>query len=169
MSLAGGMSVLPTHGAIAGSREVCMHFCRTGRCKHGSGCKYVHDRTKVALCRSYLRHECDRDSSACDLSHDFDPNRMPECGLFLRNLCVNPNCRYLHIKKAHDAPDCEDFRNSWCPLGVKCPKRHYIPPSTVDKKRARGDDTGDSDREEEDEDELLRRTWEETTTLRMYD
>ena len=167
MILSGSSRICPTRGALSGSRELCMHFCRTGRCKHGSECKYVHDRDKVALCRAFLRHECPLDANECDLSHELDPDRMPECGLFLRNLCVNPGCRYLHIKKAQDAADCDDFRRSWCHLGMNCPKRHYIPPAAIEKKRAR-EETDDSEREE-DEDETLRRTWQETATLKIYD
>lgn len=91
---------------------------------------------------------------------------MPECGLFLRNLCVDPECRYLHVKKSQSAVDCEDFRTSWCSSGAKCPKRHYIPPTAPEKKRPRDEADAPS---EEDEDEILRRTWEETPTLKMYD
>ena len=90
---------------------------------------------------------------------------MPECGLFLRNLCVDPACRYLHVKKAHNAPDCEEFRTSWCPIGAKCPKRHYVPPVSVEKKRAREEE---SEPEEECEDDMLKRTWDEAPGLKMY-
>ena len=98
------------------------------------------------------------------MSHDLDPDRMPECGLFLRGLCADPDCRYLHVKKAQNAPDCEEFRSSWCPAGTRCPKRHYVPPASIETKRERVDDS----EEEEDEDEVLRKTWENTPTLKMY-
>ncbi len=90
---------------------------------------------------------------------------MPECGLFLRGLCGDTSCRYLHVKKAENAPECEDFKSSWCPRGAKCPKRHYVPPITAEKKRQRDDTEEDAS---QDEDEILRRTWEETPTLNMY-
>ena len=165
MAAISDIRIIATQGAISGSREICQHYCRTGRCKHASSCRYVHDRSKVALCRANLRKECPKSRNDCELSHDLDPNRMPECGLFLRNLCVDPDCRYLHVKKAQSAPDCEEFKTSWCPLGAQCPKRHYVPPTAPEKKRQREDEQ----ESEEDEDEMLRRTWEETPTLKMYD
>lgn len=157
--------ILPTKGALYGSEELCNHFCRTGKCKHGSDCRYVHNFSKVALCRAFLRKECEKSQAECALSHDLDPNRMPECGLFLRNLCVDKLCRYLHVKKAEGVPDCEEFKSSWCALGSKCPKRHYTAPVSVEKKRDREESEEEG---QEDEDTCLKRTWEETPTLKMY-
>jgi len=122
---------------------------------------------QVALCRANLRTECPKPASECEFSHDIDPNRMPECGLFLRGLCFDPNCRYLHVKKAQDAPDCDEFKNSWCPLGAQCPKRHYVAPVTVDRKREREESV--SVEPMEDEDEVLRKVWEESSSLKFYD
>ena len=120
----------------------------------------------MALCRQFLRGKCLKADSDCDLSHDLDPERMPECGLFLRNLCIDPACRYLHVKKATDAPDCDEFKSSWCPLGARCPKRHYNPPIPVaEKKRLREES---SEEEEETEEEMLRRTWDGAPALKMY-
>lgn len=93
---------------------------------------------------------------------------MPECGLFLRNLCINPHCRYLHVKKAGNAVDCEEFLGSWCSLGVTCPKRHYVPPADTDKKRRRDADADDTE-PDVDEETVLRRVWEESAVLNMYD
>jgi hypothetical protein len=174
--------VLPTMGALGGSRELCNHFCRTGKCKHGSNCKYVHDCTKVCsryidispsslqvqICRSFLREECTKSSDECSLSHELDPNRIPECGLFLRNLCINPDCKFLHIRKSPNAPECQDFLTSWCPLGVNCPKRHYVPPSS-EKKRIRENDDEEGDAPpSEDEDNALQRIWNEESSLKFY-
>lgn len=111
----------------------------------------------------FLRNECPRSADACNLIHEADPNRTPECGLFLRQLCVDPACKYLHVKKASDAEDCELFRKSWCPSGVSCPKRHYIPPAT--EKRPREEDAPASS---EDEEEQLRRIWDTEPTLKVY-
>lgn len=100
------------------------------------------------------------------MSHDLDPNRMPECGLFLRNLCVDRRCRYLHVKKATDAPDCEEFKTSWCASGTKCPKRHYTAPVALERKRDRS--VVSDDEKEEEEDMVLQRTWEDSPILKMY-
>jgi len=106
------------------------------------------------------------------LSHDNDPNRTPECGLFLRNLCVDPECKYLHVKKSADAAVCEEFFTSWCPRGVNCPNRHYVPPTSPDKKRGRDDTKSDEDRgptdDDEDEDSRLQRIWNEEPSLKIY-
>ena len=116
------------------------------------------------MCRLFLRKECPRSSVECELSHDVDPNRTPECGLFLRGMCIDTNCGYLHVKKPTGAAECVDFLTSWCSLGSSCPKRHYVPPST-EKKREREE----SEPPEPNEDELLKHIWEETSTLKMYE
>ncbi len=114
------------------------------------------------MCRLFLRDECPKTSGTCNLSHELDPNRTPECGLFLRQLCTDPACKYLHVKKSSTAEDCELFRKSWCPEGVNCAKRHYVPPV---EKRVR-EQTKEID--SEDEDERLQRIWMEEPTLKMY-
>ena len=132
------------------------------------GCLSLHHFTlKVALCRAYLRKECSKPQSDCPLSHDLDPDRTPECGMFLRGLCIDRDCRYLHVKKSQDAPDCEEFKSSYCPLGARCPKRHYFAPLSAEKKRQR-EESGEEE-EVPDEDELLKRTWEETPSLKFYE
>ena len=125
----------------------------------------------MALCRAFLRDECRKSAAECELSHDVDPNRTPECGLFLRNLCIDPSCKYLHVKKATDAPVCDDFFNSWCPRGMNCPNRHYLPPASPDKKRRRDETQSEEDggpSEDEDEDSRLLRIWNEEASLKIY-
>ena len=95
------------------------------------------------------------------LAHVLDANRTPECGLFLRGMCGDPSCRYLHVKKNAEAPDCEDFLTSWCPRGTVCPKRHYVPPP----KRPREE----PESVEMNEDDVLRQIWHESSTLNIYD
>lgn len=107
-----------------------------------------------------------KSETECEFSHAVDPNRMPECGLFLRGLCVDPNCRYLHVKKQAGAPDCEDFLTGWCSFGAECSKRHYIQPSSSDKKREREDAESVP---EESEEEVLRRIWDGDVVLQIYD
>jgi hypothetical protein len=171
--------IIPTTGALGGTAELCMHYCKRGTCKHGSSCRYIHDRSKVwtiqvlaysfpqvQLCRSFLQGSCTRDAGTCAMSHDLDLARMPECGLFLRNLCIDPNCSYLHVKKPETAVTCDLFVNSWCPRGVDCPLRHYVAPA---EKRQREESPEEDDRPEEDEDSLLRRIWEEEPILKMFD
>ena len=78
-------------------------------------------------------------------------------------MCGDANCRYLHVKKSVGAPDCDDFLNAWCPLGIACPKRHYVPPP--DRKREREE----PDRPELSEDEILQQIWKDESTLNVYD
>jgi hypothetical protein len=47
MQIDPAVHVITTAGSASGRKEICNHFCRTGRCKHGARCNYVHDRDKV--------------------------------------------------------------------------------------------------------------------------
>ena len=86
--------------------------------------------------------------------------------MFLRGLCIDPSCRFLHVKKSPNALDCEEFKSSNCPLGVSCPKRHYFAPLSLEQKRQREES---SEEDGQDEDEVLKRTWESTPALKFYD
>lgn len=50
--------VLLTAGALAGTEELCKHYCRTGKCKHDVYCRYVHDRSKVCMISILLFLSC---------------------------------------------------------------------------------------------------------------
>ena len=173
--------LLPTRG----SDELCMHFIRFGSCKHGSTCRFIHDAGKVQLCRAYLRGECDK-GEGCALSHDHDPDRQPECGMFLKAQCFDDKCRFLHIKKSQGVGDCCDFQNSYCSKGKYCTLRHYLPPSkrareaepeAVDRSKRPLLDLSEEDSSEEgdrkgagfNEEEVLDKAWEQGRTLQMFE
>lgn len=88
-------------------------------------CPYVHDPNKVAICPRFLKDgECPQ-GVACDLSHDPNPHRVPECVHFLRGNCSNPNCRYVHIRVNPAAPICRPFATEgYCEKGADCTDRH---------------------------------------------
>lgn len=96
-----------------------------GSCHKGPSCPYVHDATKVAICKNFLQTgKCDA-GMACDLSHDPTPERSPVCVHFLRGRCSNPECRYAHIRVTPGAPVCREFATlGYCDKGADCNNRH---------------------------------------------
>lgn len=135
--------IVVTAGSREGETELCRHYCRTGTCGYSKECPYVHDRSKVQLCMSYLgglqRHSglgssatnldvaqlCKRGPN-CQLVHEVDRERAPECGPFTRNgYCpAGTKCVYQHVKKAPGAQPCARFLQWYCARGSKCAFRH---------------------------------------------
>lgn len=101
--------------------------CILGSCPNGPRCRYVHDPSKVAICKEFLqRGEC-ANGDSCDLSHDPTPNRTPACLHFAKGNCTNPNCRYAHVKVSPGAPVCRPFGiYGCCDRGADCPDRHVF-------------------------------------------
>ncbi len=83
----------------ARSKQHCMFFNKFGRCgKKESGiCPYLHDQSKVATCKRFLRGEC-RKFGQCLLSHKVPADKLPKCKLFLTDgKCPDPAiCPYRH-------------------------------------------------------------------------
>lgn len=100
---------------------------RIGSCTHGPRCRYIHDPSKVAICKEFLQKgECVF-GETCDLSHDPTPNRTPACLHFAKDSCTNPNCRYAHVKVSPGAPVCRAFGiYGYCDKGAECPDRHVF-------------------------------------------
>jgi len=96
-----------------------------GECRRGPACHFLHDPSKVAICKEYLfRGTCSHGSS-CNLSHDPTPQRVPACLHFTRGNCTNDNCRYAHVKVNQNAPICGNFaRLGYCEAGGQCVHRH---------------------------------------------
>src|SRR4051794_10084758 len=102
-----------------------------GKCKDGERCPYVHDRSKVAVCRLFLKGSC-RDSS-CPLAHNL-ANRdqtMPVCRHFLRGVCTDEGCPYAHVHVNSNADVCPAFLRGFCPAGQKCKLKHAFPRKRV--------------------------------------
>ncbi|CAM9156970.1 unnamed protein product [Pylaiella littoralis] len=120
--------------------EPCLFFCRFGKCsKSDEECRYVHDKTKVAVCRAFLRKGgCDK-GDKCLLTHAVQAEKMPVCIYFEKGMCFTPNCPYLHVKVSRNAAVCPSFLKGYCPDGTACRLKHELPDP---RKRARDDVIG---------------------------
>jgi hypothetical protein len=91
------------------SKRNCLYFCHLGRCTREK-CPYIHDPTKVAVCRLFLAGKCNA-GAQCPLVHDLkaiNPERIPVCRHFLESMCTRANCPYRHIKVQAGAYDDSD-------------------------------------------------------------
>ncbi|KAL4169439.1 hypothetical protein KRP22_010359 [Phytophthora ramorum] len=79
----------------------CSFYNRFGFCKNKDACRFIHDSRRVAMCRKFLKNECN--DPKCLLSHQHDENKVPDCKMFLRGACTRENCRYRHVKDGPDA------------------------------------------------------------------
>ncbi|KAK8114043.1 hypothetical protein PG999_006112 [Apiospora kogelbergensis] len=109
---------LPTCG-------VCRLCC--GSCAKGPRCRYVHDPSKVAICRDWLlKGQCQK-GDACDLSHDIAEERIPLCLHFANGNCRNEKCSYLHVEHSQSDLVCRSFGFcGWCDKGAGCAERHVF-------------------------------------------
>eukprot|EP00041_Stephanoeca_diplocostata_P027099 m.740412 g.740412 ORF g.740412 m.740412 type:complete len:385 (+) comp23115_c1_seq4:185-1339(+) len=106
--------------------QYCLFYIRFGKCdKIDSGCPYVHDTTKIAVCKKYLRGAC-QDGDKCLLTHAIDPEKMPVCWHFLRGICLKDPCPYRHVKVSDEAPVCKNFQKGFCADGDKCLHQHIL-------------------------------------------
>ncbi|KAH7479615.1 Zinc finger CCCH domain-containing protein 3 [Phytophthora ramorum] len=103
----------------------CSFYNRFGFCKNKDACRFIHDSRRVAMCRKFLKNECN--DPKCLLSHQHDENKVPDCKMFLRGACTRENCRYRHVKVSATAALCEPFTGGYCPKGGACPLRHELP------------------------------------------
>lgn len=96
-----------------------------GSCRKGPNCRYIHDPSRVAVCKDFLQKGQCINGDACDLSHDLTPERTPTCLHFAKDHCTNPNCRYAHVKVSPGAPVCRSFGIfGYCEKGAECTERH---------------------------------------------
>ena len=97
-----------------------------GSCPKGPRCRYVHDATKVAICKDFLKGTCHFGDS-CDRSHQPTPQRMPTCLHHARGNCTNANCIYVHSTAPATAPLCSTFGYAgYCEKGAACEERHVL-------------------------------------------
>lgn len=89
--------------------EQCLFFCKFGKCsKSDEECRFIHDKSKVAVCRAFLKGECSKGED-CLLTHAVQAEKMPVCIYFERGMCFTPNCPYLHVKVSERAAICPNF------------------------------------------------------------
>lgn len=99
---------------------------RVGTC-HRSDCQFAHNPNKTAACKSYLHKGHCPAGTACDLSHDLTPERIPLCQYFASNNCTNRHCQYAHIAYKDDAIVCDGFaRLGYCEAGAGCLNKHVF-------------------------------------------
>lgn len=96
-----------------------------GSCNKGPRCRYIHDPSKVAVCKEYLQKGSCPNGESCDLSHELTPERTPSCLHFARGNCSNPSCRYTHVRVSSSALVCRQFGfYGYCEKGIACMERH---------------------------------------------
>ncbi|KAJ1509525.1 hypothetical protein HMI54_002299 [Coelomomyces lativittatus] len=103
--------------------KFCYFYHRFGQCRSGSHCPYVHDPTRVALCRAML-YKLPHDTDACPYNHTSTPYNTPLCQYFQEGKCTSSLCLFLHVKMADTAPICPSFRDGYCSNGFECTKKH---------------------------------------------
>ncbi|KAJ5555709.1 hypothetical protein N7535_008143 [Penicillium sp. DV-2018c] len=115
-----------------------------GTCYKGPNCPFIHDPTKVAICKDFLMTGKCAAGTSCDLSHEPSPHRSPACMHFLRGRCANPECRYSHVRVTPGAPVCRAFATlGYCEKGETCEEKHvhecpdYANTGACDKKRCK--------------------------------
>lgn len=96
-----------------------------GKCRRGEKCIYVHDKTKVAICRNFIKGKCT--DAECTLSHKIEAGKMPVCYHFLRGACNNEECPYSHVRVNPNAAICTDFVDGYCAAGENCKLKHIYP------------------------------------------
>ncbi|CAM9213945.1 unnamed protein product [Sphacelaria rigidula] len=106
--------------------EQCLFFCKFGKCsKSDEECRFIHDKSKVAVCRAFLKGECTK-GEGCLLTHAIQTEKMPVCIYFERGMCFTPNCPYLHVKVSKKAAICPNFLKGYCPDGTACRLKHEL-------------------------------------------
>lgn len=96
-----------------------------GCCPKGPSCRYIHDVSKVSICRKLLSKGDCSEGDSCDLSHDITEERIPLCMHFAKGKCINPSCPYLHAQHSQSDPVCRAFGTyGYCDKGAQCPDRH---------------------------------------------
>lgn len=124
-------SNIPFHNKSSESRY-CLFFIRFGRCHSGDKCLFIHDSSKITVCRSFLQDECTKEK--CLLSHKIDMEKMPVCHHFQNGLCYKENCNFRHVKLSDNTPVCKDFQKGFCKRGIECKSLHtYLFSVSFDK------------------------------------
>jgi hypothetical protein len=101
--------------------------CYLGSCTKGPRCRYLHDPSKVAICRDWLFHSDCPNGDACDLAHETTEERTPLCMHFANGKCNKESCPYMHAEHSQTDPVCRTFGfYGFCEKGAQCPDRHVF-------------------------------------------
>ena len=112
-------------GGVKKVNEQCKAFSWNGCCPKGPNCRYIHDVSKVSLCRQLLSKGTCPEGDSCDLSHEVTEERTPLCLHFAKGKCINPSCPYVHAQHSQSDPVCRAFGiYGYCDKGAQCPERH---------------------------------------------
>ncbi|KAI0125801.1 hypothetical protein BJ170DRAFT_685046 [Xylariales sp. AK1849] len=105
----------------------CKAFSWTGSCHKGPRCRFMHNPSKVAVCRDWLfKNDCPN-GDACDLAHETTEERTPLCLHFANGKCNNDSCPYTHAEHSQADPVCRAFGlYGYCDKGARCPDRHVF-------------------------------------------
>lgn len=96
-----------------------------GTCPKAQMCRYIHDASKVAVCRDFLLTGTCPSGESCDLSHELIPARIPHCLHFAKGTCSKEDCPYAHVRVASSATVCRAFAiYGFCELGSRCTEKH---------------------------------------------
>lgn len=110
------------------AHALCTYYTRTGTCKRGPKCPFLHDDARKALCPGALKPSgCILPRGTCLLSHTPSAHNAPHCVHFLRHgTCRNGDaCKYTHADLAPNAPVCREYSAlGWCERGAQCTSRH---------------------------------------------
>ncbi|KXJ92306.1 hypothetical protein Micbo1qcDRAFT_195205 [Microdochium bolleyi] len=114
-------------GGVKKVNEQCKTFSWNGSCPKGANCRYLHDASKVAICRNWLlKGECPNGDN-CDLFHELTEERTPLCLHFAKGKCNKPDCSFVHAEHAASDPVCRAFGFcGYCANGARCPDRHVF-------------------------------------------
>ncbi|GKT83182.1 CCCH zinc finger protein [Colletotrichum tofieldiae] len=114
-------------GGVKFHRSKTGNLYRAGSCAKGPACRYIHDASRVAVCRELLHKGSCANGESCDLSHDLTPQRTPTCVHFIKGNCANPNCPYAHSSVSPGALVCRSFgMYGYCDKGDECEERHVF-------------------------------------------
>ncbi|KAI5466101.1 hypothetical protein BGZ63DRAFT_400507 [Mariannaea sp. PMI_226] len=98
-----------------------------GSCPKGPRCRFLHDPSKVAICKDFLKDGKCANGESCDLSHELIPERTPNCVHFAKGNCAKSDCPYTHSRAPPSAPVCRAFGfNGYCEKGSDCTERHVF-------------------------------------------
>ncbi|KAH9214449.1 hypothetical protein DL95DRAFT_365560 [Leptodontidium sp. 2 PMI_412] len=112
------------HGKAKKTTKPCKAFTITGTCST-TDCPFVHDPSKVAVCKEFVHKGSCPSGDSCDLSHELTPERTPTCMHFAKGHCSNDNCRYTHVRVSPSALVCRSFgMYGYCEKGSNCTERH---------------------------------------------
>ncbi|SCU83190.1 LADA_0C10066g1_1 [Lachancea dasiensis] len=118
----------------------CKFYCKLGTCTNQS-CKFLHDATKVSVCRDYLTTGTCKYGQRCRLTHTGGSEFVwPQCRKFAEQKCEfqlgaeaslhanETRCLFFHSENVNlRFPTCRQFAHmGYCYRGLSCPFPHFL-------------------------------------------